>query len=66
MPPRNRDTMIVQRAFDGKYQVLRNMYLEPLPKDIREKHQGYPEYWTKRWVCVRIFDKLEQAIKFVE
>lgn len=60
------DVTIIKRAYDGMWQVVKQMYTEALSKELRERHQGYPEYWTKRWVCVRVFKTYGEAMSFVE
>ena len=59
------DTIIKRRAYDGKFEVVKLRYTEVLPEDIRLRHGGYPEYWTRRWVCVRVFESERKAKEFV-
>jgi hypothetical protein len=59
------DVTIIKRPYDGLWQVVKLMYSEPLPKVLRDMHQGYPEYWSKRWICVRVFKTYNEAMNFV-
>jgi len=61
----NQNTIIQQRPYDGHWEVLKLRYTEDLPTDLRLKYNGYPEYWQKRWIAVRVFKKQSDAIEFV-
>ena len=66
MQKQPKDVYISKRAYDGKFEVSKLRYTDVLTNELREQYQGYPDYWTKRWVCVRVFATMNDAENFVK